>query len=433
MTGMGKLTRMSIILLAAVLCVPAGSAVASSASMDRWFGRDGVVSLDVTKDVGGLVERPDGSIVVGSAMRGDSYNELVDGHRMEAHVISRDGTELPGSPVGVRARNSNAEGIGIAKDGSFYLAGWASRRPLNPWRDLGSFSPVVGAFDAEGRSLASFGREGRFAGSWGSNFQVEAIRVQSNGKVLLAGARRGKRQALVVKRLTKDGRLDRSFSKDGSVSLASRWGNMDGFVDIELTRNGRFLAFGFRGGKIVIARFKANGTLDRRFGKRGLATRKVAKDLGCSIMHGCWDSDMTVSRRGAITAMSYGLGRDGRYAVELPILHRFSASGKLKKSWTLPKVGGRRLKFANDLLQQRDGKLVLIGVVGKPTQTVTAVVRLDKDGKPDRTFGTQGIQVLPQIGDPGAGVITSDGKIVIAGREKLTGPASPLVLVRLEG
>ncbi len=432
MTGLGRLLWTSVVLVAA-LCVPVGSAVASSGSLDPSFGEGGIVSLGVTKGAAGVVERPDGSFVVGSSMEGDSYDGAADRHLMKAYLVSRDGTELPGSPVGVQARNSNAEGVGVGRDGSFYLAGWASRRPLNPWRDLGPFSPVVGAFDAAGQPIASFGSEGRFAGAWKANFQVEAVRVQPDGKVLVAGARRGKKQALVVKRLTRIGRLDRSFSRDGGVSLAARWGSRDGFVDLELTRGGKILAFGFRGGKIVIARFKANGALDRKFGRRGLAVRKVVKDPGCSIKHGCWDSDMTIGRDGAITVMSYGLGRNGRHQYEFPVLHHFSASGRLKKSWALPKVGGRRVKFAKDLLQQHDGKLVLIGVVGKHARTVAAVVRLGKNGKPDRKFGTKGIRVLPQIGEPGAGVITADGKIVVAGKARLTGPPSPMTLARLEG
>lgn len=94
-----------------------------------------------------------------------------------------------------------------------------------------------------------------------------------------------------MKRLTRDGRLDRSFSWDGSGSLAARWGSRDGFVDLGLTRGGKILAFGFRGGEIVLVRFKANGALDRGFGRRGLAVRKGVKDPGCSITHGCWDSE----------------------------------------------------------------------------------------------------------------------------------------------
>lgn len=418
------------IVVAAALGTPVGSAAASSGSLDQSFGEGGVVSLGVTKGAAGVVERPDGSLVVGSSWQADS-------DFLWAHLVRRDGTELPGSPVRVLAGNSNTEDVGVAKDGSFYLAGWASGRPLNPWRDLGPFSPVVGAFDAGRRPIATFGSEGRFAGVWQANFQVEAVRVQPDGKVLLAGARRGKKQALVVKRLTKDGRLDRSFSQDGSVSLPARWRSRDGFVDLELTRGRKILAFGFRGGKIVIARFRANGALDRGFGRRGLAVKKVVMDPDCSIKHGCWDSDMTVGRDGTITVASHVTRGAGRSAYVSSVLHRFSATGKIKQRWRLPKVSGGRVMFADTLLQQPDDKLVVIGPVrigpfGKPNPTATAVVRLRRDGRLDRSFGRKGIRLVSQIGDPGAGAVTSDGKIVVAGSERLTGPASRMTLVRLE-
>lgn len=50
---------------------------------------------------------------------------------------------------------------------------------------------MVGAFDSEGQPVTGFGDAGTFAGAWQANFQVEAVRVQPDGKVLLVGARRG--------------------------------------------------------------------------------------------------------------------------------------------------------------------------------------------------------------------------------------------------
>ena len=71
--------------------------------------------------------------------------------------------------------------------------------------------------------------------------------------------------------------------------------------------------------------------------------------------------------------------------------------------------------FASGAALQPDGKVLIAGMLG--AESAYAAARLDRDGAPDRSFGTDGKMSVgfEDIARPSAAGLQPDGKLVIAG------------------
>ncbi|HYO11433.1 MAG TPA: hypothetical protein VER17_20885 [Tepidisphaeraceae bacterium] len=85
--------------------------------------------------------------------------------------------------------------------------------------------------------------------------------------------------------------------------------------------------------------------------------------------------------------------------------------------------------FVNATLFQSDGKVLLAGVTGAGSATDAFVARINKDGSPDSTFGTNGLTVVNLGGSEAfeSVVVQDDGKIILGGSSSET----DYLLVRL--
>jgi uncharacterized delta-60 repeat protein len=81
--------------------------------------------------------------------------------------------------------------------------------------------------------------------------------------------------------------------------------------------------------------------------------------------------------------------------------------------------GGPPITAVRDSVTQPDGKMVVVGQSADPTGGFDfAVARINANGTPDATFGTNGLVAAPQDGntDTGYGVaLQADGKIIVVG------------------
>src|SRR5262245_2344204 len=175
----------------------------------------------------------------------------------------------------VRTDITNAEEDGFAvtiqPDGKIVVAGEAGIGGRNPrfaivrYETDGSLDPSFGGGD--GTVTINFSRQDDFA---------YAVRIQGNGKILLAGAAaystRDSRIALA--RLKADGSLDPMFGDGGTVTTnvtpSYDWAN-----GMALQPNGRIvvvasLSAGSTNGKIGVLRYLRDGSLDPTFGGDGI-------------------------------------------------------------------------------------------------------------------------------------------------------------------
>ena len=241
-------------------------------------------------------------------------------------------------------------------DGRIVAAG----RMYNRWGQ----TFAVARYLADGRPDGTFSGDGVASVDVGGSYEGgEALAVQRDGKVLVAGGGGAGGQLFTVLRFRRDGRLDRSFSRDGRVTVSFGRERWDTAHAIAVRRDGRILLAGeSRAGqvgpaKIGLARLTKRGALDRSFGRRG-------------------------------------------------------------RTLTTPAPAGG---FAKALLIQPDGRLLVAGLADADrdsTESDWVLARYQARGTLDRTFGRGGIVVTSfGTGDDWAGALArqADGRIVVGG------------------
>ena len=136
--------------------------------------------------------------------------------------------------------------------------------------------PVAVRYLPEGSLDPTFGRGGRVTMA-GPMTGAMAAALQSDGRIVVAGNANGTNPALAVARLLADGTPDTSFGDDGQVLTVVGWqANADAVI---VQSNGRIAVAGTadigrqRGQfAFLVARYEPDGALDRSFGRDGVAT-----------------------------------------------------------------------------------------------------------------------------------------------------------------
>lgn len=170
--------------------------------------------------------------------------------------------------LGSKTRSSYLLDVEVLPDGKI-LAGstYKGRYMVIRLKPNGQFDP---SFGRGGMTVVEVGRKGcRCA-------LGRAIDVDAQGRVLLAGylvprdPEKPEHSATI--RLTRDGKLDRSFGRNGIVRLVR--GPSTRLVDIAVDPRGGIWVTGSTGHRrgdrhMITARYLPNGRLDRRFGRQG--------------------------------------------------------------------------------------------------------------------------------------------------------------------
>ena len=330
----------------------------------------------------------------------------------------------PGGPLPVT-------GVTVAGAGNVFTATYTVAAPGNVWdaADAGTYTVTVLAgqvADAGGAVNAAAASgfdvtiappepviDPAFSGgqSVSSGFVAEAAVALEDGKLILAGRQgnlaAGSSQA-VVKRLNPDGSPDLSFGRNGLVVTAA--GENQAAYAATLLPDGSFVTAGALGGDMLITKYKANGTVDTKFGDGGRAVidAGAADDVAYSV---------AVAPDGSI----YVGGRsDGSFAFA-----KVTADGTPDTFFGTRGVSlfalGTGQNVIGGLGVQPDGKVVGVGAAGANV----AVVRLNADGSEDAAFGTDGSVTVARLGtrtdledvDRTLGVaLQPDGKILMTNR-----------------
>jgi uncharacterized delta-60 repeat protein len=289
---------------------------------------------------------------------------------------------------------------------------------------------------------AGFGNNGAATGqAVGWSKIAHDLVQQPDGKLLAAGTEyemNGEMYFLsLITRFLPNGSLDNSFGNNGSVRLAT--GGKNAVEAIALQADGKIVLAGNEyiiveeGNppsallltRPFIARLNANGTLDNSFGDNGihrldLLNAYVEKSLAviAVLPNGQIIAGGTVG--GAeLKMMLICLNTDGTYN------NNFGVSGM--GQYTMENGENTGLW---DMAVQSDGKIVLAGTSGSASlvsqdDMLFAVARINADGTPDPSFGTQGV-VVTQVSS-GTNFITDiahkvtiqpDGKICLAGTSR---------------
>lgn len=260
-----------------------------------------------------------------------------------------------------------------------------------------------------------------------------AVVPLSNGRFAVAGGSGdpgGTR--LAVARYRADGRLDRRFSRDGKV-LTGFWSGAENSAVVDLVRYGttdlivavvQTMDDGGAGVDVGLARYLASGKLDPLFGG---GDGKAVRDFYT------WDyvNAATLQRNNFLLVGGYADigGEWDAYFV------RFNASGNLDSAWgggdavVSHDIGGTALEYWDDLVGA-GAKTIAVGQVDGDA----AVIRILKSGALDSTFGSGGAAITPFAGGDSlvqAVTLQSNGRIVAGGRAPATLAADGFAVERL--
>lgn len=219
----------------------------------------------------------------------------------------------------------------------------------------------------------------------------------------------------VILRYTADGVLDASFGT-GGVKIIEEF-NVGNFIDVKQQADGKLVAGGYKIDSntllnvFFLMRFKEDGTVDSTFGSNG----KVTLDFyGGSNQY---INKIVIQNDGKIIATGkvYVLNSNACVA-------RFNSDGSLDASF---QGGGKQVftwgtLFSNAMsnLIQYDGKIVLTGYASNAVSDESFIVmRMEANGAPDNTFGTNGIvsENFGGIAFARCSAIQQDGKLIASG------------------
>ncbi len=316
-----------------------------------------------------------------------------------------------------------AQGVAVERDRKIVAAGYSGPSVLRTDVSLARFNPN-GSLD---RSFAGDGTR-RFNLAPGHNNDAAAdVAVQRNGKIVVTGfaTQSPTKDTLLVARFTRSGKLDPTFSGDGRETIPFPGRPESGGESLAIQANGRIVAAGsaapgMTSGDMAVVRLMPNGKLDRSFSRDGRRRITFPNGTGDSEALGVGlQGDGTIVLGGYSSQVNHG--RDFAVAALRPngsLSSSFSHDGRA----TFGFGNGANDDQAVALAVARHGGIALAGAVA-PSGATSAdfgVLRLHRDGTLDRSFSGDGRETFdfdnPGEGDVATGIaFQADGKLVVSG------------------
>jgi len=317
--------------------------------------------------------------------------------------------------IGFDGASSAAYAVAIQPDGRIIVAG------------------VTNAANNSGLALARLNTNGSLDQSFGVDGKVTtpgvengaALAIQPDGKILAAGGM----SAFELARYYTNGSLDASFGTNGiAVAFPN---SSSGVQAIELQSDGKIVVSGHYQTtgpeQFALARFNADGTLDSSFGSAGTTATTI--ETGCAGYGAGIQPDGKIVVGGlAATAQNNSLASVdfavARYNTNGALDFTFGSLGRATNN-----AGGGTLDGAYAMAIQPDGKIVLAGAAGignfpgpvsdnQVVNSFVALARFNSNGTPDTNFGNNGT-VLTEVGAFSdyalALALQPNGKILVAG------------------
>jgi uncharacterized delta-60 repeat protein len=430
---------------ALLLCALAGPTTADAASGvgPGGFGEGGRANVSFgsgdNTSVGRVAVAPDGKIiVVGSEADAPSSSSLVVAR------FQKDGSLDKTFGVGGKAitpvrGQAFASGVDVQADGKIVIGGGSATVFSN------ESVYVVARYNTNGTLDSGFGVGGVVQTLLDATQPLapkyaNSVDVRPDGKIVTSGSWSGINNGgtFAVARFTSSGALDRSFAAGKGWNFFAPPGTGDA-TTMQIQRDGKILLAGTGGDGSQrmgwIVRFKADGTLDTRYGNQGLfvgAYRQRFANGGSSINAIALANDKSV----------YAAGFIGRKGTSASVTHiskdgvqdlKFRGVGKSQpKGYVALKLGdGAR---AYGIAADSAGKVTFAGDAFVGGSTKWFISRIDKRGHADSKFGRSGIAYVPRVeGDDvlSSMAIQRDGKILLDGQR--AGGLATLVRINKNG
>ena len=290
-----------------------GSAAAAPGDLDPTFGTGGVVETAIgsAASARAMVLQPDGKIVLaGSAYPGgiavarySPEGKLDPTFGTSASMTGPEETQLavaiqPDGRIVTAGRNNNtdyvmtvtrylpngnidsafgsggvatgptgdANAVAIQADGKILVAGGS------PDPNMGSSNEfTLIRFLSGGTPDPDFGSNGVVRTRVGSSDTAWGLALQANGRIVAGGSGGVDELRMAIARYEPNGELDPTFGANGVVTDPVA-GQYAAATSIALDTAGRVVAAGFADQKVAVARYRADGSVDRTFGANGSTT-----------------------------------------------------------------------------------------------------------------------------------------------------------------
>ena len=330
------------------------------------------------------------------------------------------GTGKVTTPIGTG--NEVASAIAIQPDGKILAAG----DTFGATRDF-----ALARYNVDGSLDSSFDGDGKVTTDFNNSFDTgNAVALQSDGKIVMAGNSLGTSVDFALVRYLTNGALDTSFGGTGKVTTSLFGSSSDTAYAVAVQPDGKIVAGGITdssGGShssLALVRYNSDGSVDSSFGTSGRATTTFDTFVNIA-------SSVVIQSDGKIVAAgSSHSSSTGDFAVA-----RFNPNGSLDT--TFDGDGKVTTDFGNTsdrgyaVAIQTDGKLVVAGYASDGNARF-ALARYNSNGSLDSSFGGTGKITTTFLGvdDYAFGVaVQTDGKIVAAGYAS-SGPSYSFALAR---
>ncbi len=314
------------------------------------------------------------------------------------HVIS----DFAAAQVDERPRDS-----AIQPDGKIVVVGTRESTIA------GSFDFFVARFNVDGTLDTTFDGDGFITLDAGGQFDsANAVAIQTDGKIVVAGGIGESSSTASVFRLLANGTLDSSFDTDGVQTISSSGEALsmaiqtDGKIVLATTFNGGAFP---AGAMTVLVRLNSNGSLDSTFDGDG----RLIVSPNLWIPHG-----LALQTDGKIVAA--GTSSTNEFSQNTALI-RMNSDGTYDTSFDGNGVVNTVIpgedSEARSLFIQTDGKILVGGGSESGGQDSPLLVRYNSDGSLDTSFDSDGIRSVDIANIPEDGffhevVQQSDSKIV---------------------
>jgi uncharacterized delta-60 repeat protein len=271
------------------------------------------------------------------------------------------------------SRFDSADAVAVQRNGKIVVAGCT-----NNDKGLEDLDFLLARYNGDGTFDTSFGSDGIVISNFKGRDWAHAITVQSDGKIIAAGESDG---TFAVARYNVDGKLDTSFGNNGLATIAFDNRSYKVARAIILEADGKIVAAGDawsgNSNSFALARYNSDGTLDAGFGSNGLVTSIV------------WGSALAVALqpdRKIVVAgddtFSFVLAR---YNSDGTLDSGFGSNGSTKTNFSkINEFGGIIGEIKRAVLRaiavQPDGKIVAAGSVSTESRQNIPSYGLRKDG-----------------------------------------------------
>lgn len=303
---------------------------------------------------------------------------------------------------------SSATSMALQSDGKIVVAG-----DSNNGND---FDFAVARYNTNGTLDTSFSSDGKATTDFGGDDYGTSVAIQGDGKIVVSGyGSSGGPDDFAIARYNSDGSLDTDFSGDGKLMID--FGRYDYGNAVAIQSNGKIVVAGqsVAGGgsspNIQLVRLNSNGTLDSEFDSDGKVTTDIGSDQENAL-------SLALQSDGKILVG----GLSGSFGSTEMTLLRYNSDGSLDTTFSSDGISNINFASGNDVANsiaiQSDGKIIAAGYVDIGGQVVFAIIRLNSNGSLDTTFDSDG-KVSTSFGsfyDEATSVaIQSDGKIITSG------------------